>query len=134
MKPERLTYKIKFAFNPIKPLKYAPKNQIWTEDGDGESLFNLVDVLNKLGALEDIEEWLGVDLLTFFKSLESLEKGVFVKEFDGEISLHEVMGIAKSGILVIDNDAPCPECDSCMDYGDYGKTWAFTKEELEEEK
>ena len=120
MKLERLTYKSEFAFIETEPLKYAPTKPIVTANGDDESLFNLVDLLNKLGALEDI--------------FESLEKGVFVKEFDGEIVHREVRGIAKSGILVIDNDAPCPECDSCMDYGEYGKTWAFTKEELEEEK
>ena len=105
-----------------------------TQDGRYTIVQHPTNAINKLGALEDIEEEIGIDLLVFFKSLESLEKGVFVKEFDGEISLHEVRGIAKSGILVIDNEAPCPECDSCMDYGEYGKTWAFTKEELEEEK
>ena len=125
----RLTYKSEFAFIETEPLKFVNKKPIKTIDDD--SLWALVDIVNKLGELEDIEEEIGIDFLVLFKSLEN---GVFVKEFDSEISLREVRGIAKSGILVIDNDAPCPDCDSCMDYGDYGKKWALTEEELEERK
>jgi hypothetical protein len=71
MKPERLTYKSEFAFIETEPLKYAPTKPIVTANGDDESLFNLVDVLNKLGKFEDVEEKLGIDPAIVFKALEN---------------------------------------------------------------
>ena len=83
------------------------------------------NVCNKLGELEDIEEEIGIDLITLFKALKD---GVWTK-FNNEIS-------------------KCDECEYQMldiyiyfywNNGkhlvflltDYGRTWALTKEELE---
>ena len=84
--------------------------------------------LVKLGQLEDIEEELGIDLVTFFKIRKHCNdrKSIFIKD-KGEI---------------IKSDCRVELCYKSVavhtgDYGadsyslkDYGKTWALTKEEL----
>ncbi len=84
---------------------------------------NASRVMNKLGQLEDVEDELGIDLITLFKALKN---GVYIKK--PSIAYHYV------GFDLI-------EQDSCGDYlfnlvegnyyfKDYGKTWVLTKEEL----
>ena len=82
----------------------------------------LDDCMSKLGKLEDIEEELGIDLVTLFKALKD---GYYTnKTWGKEIekrngSLEYLDGIVlDSGLDMVDLD-------------DYGKTWALTKEELE---
>ena len=73
---------------------------------------------NKLGQLEDIEEELGIDLITLFKAMKN---GFYDKHFH-------------YGSAVINNGYICYYFDeSGIRYKlkDYGKTWALTKEELE---
>ena len=76
----------------------------------------------KLGHLEDLEEELGIDLITLFKAL-------------------------RCGIWIYDNGSPfftsriklswhldsiyCDTSDTNVLLREYGKTWALTKEELE---
>lgn len=80
--------------------------------------------LDKLSQLEDIEKELGVDLITLFKCIEY---GFYTKNnyypsycntFDLETKLIKV------------ND-----CDEhfTLNFRDYGKTWALTMKELENE-
>lgn len=87
------------------------------------------DIITKPGQLEDIEEELGIDLVTFFKIRKHCNesKPIFIKGKDG---------IAKSSCRV----ELCYKSVAVhtSDYGadsyplkDYGKTWALTKEELE---
>ena len=86
-------------------------------------------LLNKLGQLEDIEEELGIDLITYFKIKNA--KTVFVKELGHDVSEMLVRN-SKDGIDVCYKGfANIPECDSYLRLKDYGKTWALTKEELE---
>ena len=88
----------------------------------------------KLGQLEDIEEELGIDLITLFKAMK---QGIYYKE--------EVWGKMFSGFssiiyLSLKDKCLMEECDdgSIHDsiyyhnyyFKDYGKTWALTKEEL----
>lgn len=105
----RLTYK-------INDKEYAPcKNTGWK-------------TFDKLGQLEDIEEELGIDLITLVKALKN---GAWTK-FNNEIS-------------------KCDECEyEMLDIyiyfywnngkhlvfllSDYGKTWALTREELKNDK
>ena len=95
----------------------------------------------KLGQLEDLEEELGIDLITLFKALKD---GIWSRIF-GEI---EKITSDENCHLVIDRNSN-PEDDGfwILDYydirdsrgvsihtwfiNDYGKTWALTKEELE---
>ena len=80
----------------------------------------------KLGQLEDVEEELGIELLTLIKVLTS------------------TVYLYHNGKLTECEQAPCLLCfdnEYCLEYHfehdveqvylkDYGKTWALTKEEL----
>ena len=91
--------------------------------------------IDKLGQLEDIEEELGIDLITLFKALKNgiYYKGVNVygckdKTFK-EVRLNE-HPVLKGKKLYIES-----VFGGSLVYGvwlkDYGKTWALTKKELE---
>lgn len=81
-----------------------------------------ISVMNKLGQLEDIEEELGIDLITLFKALKN---GIWLKdEKDQFIPYHCLL--RDDFILVLYEDIYKKE----YLLKDYGKTWALTKEEL----
>lgn len=95
--------------------------------------------LDKLGQLEDIEEELGIDLVTLFKALkngiyvnnEHIYKGLDEEQND-DIQLFECRlldGIKGLGII---HTSMFKGREVVRDYlfKDYGKTWALTKEEL----
>ena len=98
-----------------------------------EQIENSNACVDKLGKLEDIEEELGIDLITLFKALK---KGVYVK-FDsyfgniGELDIKIVKDNA-TGICYRNKKWYIQEEDTLIK--DYGKTWALTKEELENEQ
>ena len=102
-------------------MKYAPQKPIRTSDDD--SLISVCDILNKLGQLEDIEEELGIDLATLFKALEngiwSINETIFYE-------LVVCLGKDERGYFLTHRDS-----DYKCYLKDNGKTWAFTKEELE---
>ena len=89
---------------------------------------------NKLGQLEDIEEELGVDLITYVKA--TTQPILYIKNvpFDNEIKM-----VFMEAITINDNKSKDYliwfSCDKGKRYlfllKDYGKTWALTKEELE---
>lgn len=74
----------------------------------------------KLGQLEDIEEELGIDLITLFKALKN-----------GFYAEHRY--IQQCYICFIDGEWAIVNLknDEWWLLKDYGKTWALTKEELE---
>ena len=76
----------------------------------------------KLGQLEDIEEELGIDLITLFKALKN---GVYVKG----LGYFRYADFDFEGKVIIYGDID-PICGNEF-LSDYGKTWALTKEELE---
>jgi hypothetical protein len=84
--------------------------------------------IDKLGQLEDIEEELGVDLIKLLKA-----KTTFYKRDNGEIEENDesfVIDLEEKGIdFVI-----CGEIDEMYMFADYGKTWAFTKEEIKNDR
>lgn len=98
-----------------------------------EQIENSNACVDKLGKLEDIEEEIGIDLITLFKALK---KGVYVK-FDsyfgniGELDIKIVKDNA-TGICYRNKKWYIQEEDTLIK--DYGKTWALTKEELENEQ
>ena len=73
---------------------------------------SVIHAINKLGQLEDIEEELGIDLITLFKALKN----------EPHIALRRAIGYWQLKDLAGDDD---------LRTQDYGKTWALTKEELE---
>ena len=88
----------------------------------------IFDVLQKLGQLEDIEDELGIDLITLFKAISN---GIYVKTKNG-ISKHYTIHFmrwqqTKKYCLYY-------RPYSHIWFKDYGKTWTLTKEELEHEK
>lgn len=85
--------------------------------------WNKTDAINKLGKLEDIEEELGIDLITLFKALKN---GVYVRYTNDEIEHRIVAGIEEENITLCIKESK--EC--YMYFDEYGKTWALTKEEL----
>lgn len=86
----------------------------------------LQEVANKLGEHEDIEEKLGIDLITLFKALtdgiwfkyDSSKPIIFVEPYDVYPTKGSYLRIFNSEIL---------------EFKDYGKAWALTREELENE-
>lgn len=99
----------------------------------------------KLGPLEDIEEELGIDLITLFKIIK--QKYVYTNSFNKRVEqfvLTKIDGIEKDYLgrnylkldfQEVEYDENGNEIDSIVhwipDTKDYGKTWALTKEELE---
>lgn len=110
--------------------KYEPQeNSMFPYQLQEDELRNRLTAIHKLGQLEDIEDELGIDLLTLFKALKD---GVWIKEeYSSEIRKHDVRGVFNGGIIVISKICSYPECDFSEYSCDYGKTWALTKEELE---
>ena len=92
---------------------------------------------NKLGKLEDIEEELGIDLITLFKALRNgiwtNQEQCYGDEKQGKIRFFQVR------LLLEENAVGCihnsmwkgEEVIRTLYFKDYGKTWALTKEELE---
>lgn len=98
-----------------------------------DDLINVVDreniVLTKLKHYEDIEEQLGIDLITLFKAYHI---GFYIKYEDG------FRGFIRGGeyYLEVGLETKCFMVKEFNPSGtrwyfkDYGKTWALTKEEL----
>lgn len=97
---------------------------------------------NKLGQLEDIEEELGIDLVTLFKALKN---GIWASMYGEKVEKGTTLTFINKNVLVIIFEPFIPEEDfkphfiyrwgMPNDYSiyylkDYGKTWALTKEEL----
>lgn len=83
-----------------------------------------IEANQKLGQLEDIEDELGIDLVTLFKALK--QGGVYVKERfagDTKIKMHSFEICGDSNGISIWSQVR-------LNAKDYGKTWALTKEEL----
>lgn len=80
----------------------------------------------KLGQLEDIEEELGIDLVTLFDILRT-GGCIWVKNCKGINQWHveslKQRGLDKQWYLTYSNNVR-------IKLKDYGKTWALTKEEL----
>ena len=91
------------------------------------------DLKYKLGQLEDIEEELGIDLVTLFKALK---KGIFVA-YDSSFGMAnkpkiKIVKDKATGICYRNKKWYIQEDETLIK--DYGKTWALTKEEIENDK
>ena len=91
------------------------------------------DIYCKLELLEDIEEELGIDLITLFKAVKN---DFYFKYEDKIISSNDYSFLTRANIrgdwvldIISDNLSLL-----LIKLKDYGKTWALTKEELENEK
>lgn len=102
------------------------------------------DLLNKLGELEDIEEELGIDLITLFKIIK--QKYVYTNSFNRRVEefvFTKIEGIEKDHLgrtylRIVFQEVEYDE-NGNEKYGicwipnlkDYGKTWSLNREELE---
>ena len=104
------------------------------------------DCYDKLGQLEDIEEENGFDLITLFKALKD---GFYIKYNDKIVHIfpykHITINFWYKTINVFIPPKFFIDCKKGTDYlsetideeywfKDYGKTWALTREELEDGK
>ena len=91
------------------------------------------ECIDKLGKLEDIEEQRGIDLITLFKAKNN---GFYIKSYC--INRGEITFVSKTNILYVDLMSCLIHTDYdnlfYVNFKDYGKTWALTKEELENDK
>lgn len=83
-------------------------------------------VHGKLGQLEDIEDELGIDLITLFKALN----GCWFLQIDTKKALGDIRPtlVYQCGWHLRPKLSELPMLYALKDYG---KTWALTKEELE---
>ena len=86
-----------------------------------DSETSLKPVYDKLGKLEDIEEELGIDLITLFKALKN---GIYKK---GRNNLKGLILYSKMPMFSFYHKTIDAELIE-----DYGKTWGLTRKELEE--
>lgn len=125
---------------------YYPNNEndIFPDDGS-----NAIRLLQVIGKYEELEAELGIDLITLFKALKD---GIFInkkgyvnsayedKKFNEEDSYYNSLQLYKSydGYFLQDTyspygDSECGEIGCCVSLKDYGKTWALSKYDLEEQ-
>lgn len=109
----RLTEKILNGEN----YSYFPKND------------KVGSICNKLGQLEDIEDRIKFPLE---KAFECLEKGAYRLDWGKRIEHCDIRGIEINGLSAISKLCSYAECDELLKYEEYGKTWALTKEELQQ--
>lgn len=81
--------------------------------------------IDKLGQLEDIEEDLGIDLITIFKALNN---GIYIKDLEGNICKKYVKLDLLNGLLLF--FAPDEYTGLGRTICSYKKSWALTEEEL----
>ena len=94
---------------------------------------------NKLGRLEDIEEELGIDLITLFKALKDGINVYYENEeryqFHNNLRLeyHKTLGWGLVDIYgsICRNDMPMKLDMEFYELKEYGKTWALDKQTLE---
>ena len=102
-------------------------------DFDEYDQFN--EVCNKLGQLEDIEDELGIDLITLFKALKN---GIYRFNENKEVIFERIEHyvpymkeqLHTRGRLSIIHGVISEEKEKHFAIKDYGKTWALTKDEL----
>ena len=135
----RLTYKLDESIK-TKYLNYE-YGRIKDHDIMRGNLGRITDdmIFNKLGQLEDIEEELGMELKVYHKLMNMLYCG---KKYPNILYVKDKDNIVQVGILEIDyckkkiifyKDKSYNE-DYVYAFIQYGKTFALTREELEDEK
>lgn len=112
---ERLTAKEK-----IKELSTLKKYNVLMTDNDYIEL--------KLGQIEDIEDELGIDLITLFKASQGID--VYNESKTAiQIKVIPTLDLLNKKLICFTGDILKPY--RVVYFKDYGKTWSLTKEELE---
>lgn len=122
----RLTWKL--PSEHYYPTQNKDKFNVWIDN-----------LLTKLGQLEDIEDELGIELITLFKAFKN---GVWIKFNTSSKTYNCKTGEDKeTGDQIVFHKAPYKTLAKNIGYfrrlfekeytQNYGKTWALTEEELE---
>lgn len=114
----RLTEKLKPPYERV-----VGKDYVYTSET--RLIPSFASVEQKLGQLEDLEDELGIDLITLFKALK--QKFVY---HNAKVKI-ELLGLhIKSNELYLYGVVEDTTHAVYLSLKDYGKTWALTKEEL----
>lgn len=109
-------------------LDYDPKKTKFFREGkyDVKDCVMMHNAIDKLGKIEDIEEELGIDLITLFKALKQgyIYYPINCPNDCYKYKIECIYMKPRIHLYVADGVGGC-----YME--DYGKTWALTKEELE---
>lgn len=116
---------------------YAVKREMLRVGKDALLIAN--ELTDKLGQLEDIEDFIGIDLLTIIKALtngiyfKTAKHTGFIKGNKIRLASHltYVISLEETKTLFTGLKIIFGQTGICLDSYDYGKTWALTKEELE---
>lgn len=92
---------------------------------------HIFEAFKKLGALEDIEEEIGIDLVTF---MTVITKGAYFKGREDRDGWKPGFRFEDKVFLLDGAYMGTKAPPTNFYFKDYGKTWALTKEELEEEE
>lgn len=106
------------------------KEQLALAERKDETIRITNAIYDKLGQLEDIEDELGIDLITLFKALQN---GIWIKQ-KGQIKnllfFYEDVNLYKDYLYA----CPADIYEERVSTHQYGETWALDKEELENDK
>lgn len=103
--------------------KYEPQeSSMFPYQLQEDELRNRLTAIHKLGLLEDIEDELGIELLTLIKASK---EGFFKTNKFGKLSY-----INPNKSIDFKNKCILVGSYTKLSFKDYGKTWALTKEEL----
>lgn len=133
--------------------KYLDSEEFVLYSTSGANIIEIPDIveghkyggqaINKFGQLEDIEQELGIDLITLFKAFSQGSSGfvyMFVKnDYNEEYKKGLIKPLIITSLFRYANTKEYRlglyDSLTCKNYivscKDYGKTWASTKEELE---
>lgn len=100
----------------IKELETLQNNNVLMTDNNYKEL--------KLGKLENIEDELGIELITLFKAQT---QGFYIINVLNEI---EKVKLSEWRFNLIKKEVHRIKWNKHLSFTDYGKTWALTKEEL----
>lgn len=100
---------------------------IWKEKLSKHYRYDLIEeAVDKLGAIENLEESIGIDLITLFKALRN---GIYTRDYGYLLVEHFVL---KSEHEL--HCRPTYRKELRFTLKDYGKTWTLRKEDLQDDK
>lgn len=87
----------------------------------------------KLGKLEDLEEELGIDLITLFNALKGR---IYAEAYHYKTEEKSIIDFEEPRLIYYDEwclTGTCGTFSYCVALKDYGKTWSLRREDLEDE-
>lgn len=119
MSVSRLTIKDNRTKSGCRLPTYATKNE--------------EDVFIKLFELENLEEELGIDLITLFKAIETK---IYAEAYHYKTGKPSILDFEEPRLIKYEEWCLAGTCGTftyCVALKDYGKTWSLSRYELEEQ-